>query len=92
MLRVQGESMIEAGIFDGDKIIVRKQQNAENGDIVVALFDPDGTEQGATVKRFFRRDGKIVLHPENSALSDFILDSESEAMIIGKVVGLLRKL
>ena len=92
MLRVKGESMIEAGIFDGDKIIVKKQDTAENGDIVVALFDPDGTEQGATVKRYFRRDGKIILHPENAALSDFVLGSDSEAMIIGKVVGLMRTL
>ncbi len=92
MLRVKGESMIEAGIFDGDKIIVKKQETAENGDIVVALFDPDGTEQGATVKRYFRRDGKVILHPENAALSDFVLDSDSEAMIIGKVIGLMRTL
>lgn len=92
MLRVKGESMIEAGIFDGDKIVVKKQETAENGDIVVALFDPDGTEQGATVKRYFRRDGKVILHPENAALSDFVLDSDSEAMIIGKVIGLMRTL
>ncbi len=92
MLRVKGESMIEAGIFDGDKIIVKKQDTAENGDIVVALFDPDGTEQGATVKRYFRRDGKVILHPENAALSDFVLDSDSEAMIVGKVIGLIRAL
>ncbi len=92
MLRVKGESMIEAGIFDGDKIIVRKQETAENGDIVVALFNPDGTEQGATVKRFFRRDGKVILHPENAALEDFVLDSDNEAQIIGKVIGLLRSI
>ncbi len=93
MLRVSGDSMIEAGIFNGDKVIVRKQETADDGDIVVALFDPDGTERGATVKRFFRRkDGKIVLHPENSALEDFVLDSDSDAMIVGKVVGLLRTL
>lgn len=92
MLRVKGESMIGAGIFDGDKIIVKKQSAADDGDIVVALFDPDGTEQGATVKRFFRRDGKIVLHPENDTMSDFVLDETSDAMIIGKVVGLLRTL
>lgn len=90
LLRVKGDSMIEAGIFDGDKIVVRKQETAQNGDIVVALFDPDGLGQGATVKRYFRRDGKVILHPENSALSDFVLDSDSDAMIIGKVVGLLR--
>ena len=92
MLRVSGDSMIEKGIFNGDKVIVRKQETANNGDIVVALFNPDGTEQGATVKTFYRRDGKVILHPENSALSDFVLDSESEAMIVGKVVGLMRTL
>ena len=90
MLRVSGESMIEAGILDGDIIIVYKQETADDGDIVVALFDPDGNGQGATVKRFFRREGKVVLHPENQTMSDFILDAESDAMIIGKVVGLMR--
>ncbi len=86
LLKVKGESMIDAGIFDGDKIVVKRQSTAENGDIVVAMFD-DGTEEGATVKRFFRRDGKIILHPENSSMNDFILD---EVTILGKVVGLLR--
>ena len=88
LLRVHGDSMIEAGILDGDKIVVRKQQTAENGDIVVALFD-DGISEGATVKRFYRRDGKIILHPENETMSDFVLD---EVMLLGKVVGLLRSL
>ena len=91
LLRVQGNSMIEAGIFDGDKIVVKKQEYAENGDIVVALFD-DGVEEGATVKRFYRRDGKVILHPENSALSDFVLDEESGVKLLGKVIGLLRSL
>ena len=86
MLRVHGDSMIEAGIFNGDKIGVKKQETAENGDIVVAMFD-DGIEEGATVKRFFRRDGKFILHPENSALSDYVLDTVT---ILGKVIGLLR--
>ncbi len=86
LLTVKGDSMIEAGIFNGDKIVVRKQANADNGDIVVAMFD-DGIEEGATVKRFFRRDGKFILHPENRELSDYVLD---EVTILGKVVGLLR--
>jgi SOS-response transcriptional repressor LexA len=60
MLRVQGTSMIDAGIFDGDKIVVRRGQTAENGEIIVALV-----EDSATVKRFYKRDGKIILHPEN---------------------------
>ncbi len=86
LLTVKGDSMIEAGIFNGDKIVVRKQAIADNGDIVVAMFD-DGIEEGATVKRFFRRDGKFILHPENRELSDYVLD---EVTILGKVVGLLR--
>ena len=86
MLRVSGTSMIDAGIMDGDKIIVRRQQTAENGDIVVALVSED---EAATVKRFFRRDGQIVLHPENEALSDMIFDPE-QVSVLGKVVGVMR--
>lgn len=86
LLYVHGESMIDAGIYDGDKIVVRKQQTADDGDIVVAMFD-DGLQEGATVKRFYRRNGKIILHPENQTMSDFVLD---EVTILGKVIGLLR--
>ena len=84
MLNVQGASMIKIGMFDGDKIVVRKQDTAENGDIVVALVD-----DSATVKRFFKRDGKIILHPENDEMEDFVFDSVS---ILGKVVGLMRNI
>lgn len=84
MLRVQGTSMIDAGIMNGDKIIVRKQPVAEDGEIVVALVD-----DSATVKRFYRRDGHIVLHPENEALADMIFEP-GEISILGKVVGLMR--
>ena len=84
MLRVQGTSMIDAGIMDGDKIVVRRQETAENGEIVVALVD-----DSATVKRFYRRNGQIVLHPENEALSDMIFE-DGEVSILGKVVGLMR--
>ncbi len=84
MLRVSGTSMIDAGIMDGDKIIVRKQETAENGEIVVALVD-----DSATVKRFFKRDGHIVLHPENESLSDMIYEF-GEVSILGKVIGLMR--
>lgn len=84
MLRVQGTSMIDAGIMDGDKIIVRRQQTAENGEIVVALV-----EDSATVKRFYKKDGHVVLHPENEALSDMVFAPE-EVSILGKVVGLMR--
>ena len=83
MLKVQGESMINAGIFDGDKIIVKKQETAKNGDIVVALID-----DSATVKRFFKKNGKIVLHPENDYMQDIVLD---EVQILGVVTGLTRK-
>ena len=88
LLTVRGDSMIQAGILNGDKIVVRKQETAQNGDIVVAMFD-DGISEGATVKRFYRRDGKFILHPENDAMQDFVLD---EVTILGKVVGLLRSM
>jgi repressor LexA len=84
MLRVQGTSMIDAGIMDGDKIIVRRQETAQNGDIIIALV-----EDSATVKRFFAKNGQIILHPENEALSDMIFAPE-EVSILGKVVGLMR--
>lgn len=84
MLNVQGTSMIDAGIYDKDKIVVRKQSTAENGDIVVALLD-----DSATVKRFFKKDGYFVLHPENESMSDIIVDSVE---ILGKVIGLVRNL
>lgn len=84
MLHVQGTSMINAGICDGDKIIVRRQQTAADGEIVVVLVG-----ESATVKRLFRRNGKIILHPENEVLDDFVFNPE-EVSILGKVVGLIR--
>ena len=86
MLSVQGTSMIDAGIMNGDKIIVRRQQTAVNGEIVVALVNE---EESATVKRFFLRDGKVILHPENEALSDMIFEPQ-QVSILGKVIGLVR--
>lgn len=83
-LRINGESMIEAGIFEGDLVIVRSQNYADAGDIVVALLDEE-----ATVKRFFRDGNKIRLQPENAVMSPIIVD---EAQILGKVVGLFRKM
>lgn len=83
MLSVKGQSMIEAGIFDKDLILVRQQNTADNGDIVVALI-----EDSATVKRFFKEGDKIRLQPENSAMLPIILDDVS---ILGKVIGLFRK-
>lgn len=84
MLRVEGTSMIDAGIMNGDKIIVRRQQTAENGEIVVALV-----EDSATVKRFYKRDGQIILHPENELLDDMIFEN-GQVSILGKVIGLMR--
>ena len=84
MLNVHGDSMIKIGMFEGDKIIVKKQDYADNGDIVVALVD-----DSATVKRFFKREGKIILHPENDEMEDFIFD---DVKIIGKVIGLIRNI
>lgn len=83
MLNVTGSSMINAGIYDGDKIIVEKTSTCDQGEIIVALID-----DSATCKRFFKRDGKIILHPENDALSDIVLD---DVAIIGRVKGLVRK-
>lgn len=84
MLRVEGTSMIDAGIENGDKIIVRRQQTAQDGEIVVALV-----EESATVKRLFRRNGMVILHPENESLSDMIFEPD-QVRILGKVVGLMR--
>jgi repressor LexA len=82
MLTVRGDSMIEAGILDGDYVIVRRQSTAQNGDVVVAMIDEE-----ATVKRFFKENGHFRLQPENSALAPFIV---SEVTILGKVIGLFR--
>ena len=82
-LRVQGDSMCEAGIYENDIIVVKKTNYAVNGDIVVALID-----DSATVKRFFSKNGKVILHPENSSMEDMVFDNVE---IIGIVKGLLRK-
>ncbi len=84
MLRVEGTSMIDAGIMNGDKIVVRRQQTADNGDIVVALID-----DSATVKRLYLKNDQVILHPENEALSDMVFEN-GEVAILGKVVGLIR--
>lgn len=83
MLKVSGESMIEAGIFDGDLAIIEKISTASNGDIVVALIDNE-----ATIKRFFKEDGYIRLQPENSSMSPIIV---KDCKILGKLAGLYRK-
>lgn len=87
MLRVRGESMVEAGILDGDYVVVRQQPTAENGDTVVAGIPGDE----ATVKTFLRRRSKIVLRPENPALEEMVFDP-SEVTVYGKVVTVLRRL
>lgn len=81
-LRVTGTSMIEAGILDGDIVIVRHQTVAENGDIIVALIDDE-----ATVKTFYKENGHFRLQPENSAMKPIIVDSLS---VLGKVVASIR--
>lgn len=82
MLRVKGESMINAGIYNDDQIIVEEQDTARNGDIVVALVG-----DSATVKRFFKENGHYRLQPENDALEPIIVN---DVKILGKVVGLIR--
>lgn len=83
MLQIVGDSMIEAGIHDGDYVIVRQQQSAQNGDIVVAMTEEDE----ATVKRFYKENNHYRLQPENSSLEPIILN---QVTILGKVVGLFR--
>jgi repressor LexA len=84
MLRVTGDSMIEAGILDGDYVIVRQQENAENGEIVVALLEDE-----ATVKRFFKEKDKLRLQPENRFMEPIIVE---DASILGKVIGVVRRI
>jgi repressor LexA len=87
MLRVRGDSMIDAGILDGDFVVVRQQPDADNGDIVVAGIPGDE----ATVKTFQRRKGKVVLVPANPALEPMELDAD-DVTIFGRVVTVLRRL
>jgi repressor LexA len=89
LLRVKGESMIDAGILDGDIVVVKRQQSAENADIVVALAGEDETAEEATVKRFFREQGRIRLQPENSAMEPIYA---ANVQILGKVTGVFRTL
>jgi repressor LexA len=89
LLRVKGESMINAGILDGDIVVVRRQQDARNGEIVVALVGDDEAANEATVKRFFREEGRIRLQPENDALEPIYAP---HVAILGKVTGMFRSL
>ncbi|HUC34671.1 MAG TPA: transcriptional repressor LexA [Gaiellaceae bacterium] len=88
LLRVKGESMIDAGILDGDYVVVQKQQTARDGDIVVALAGEDEAADEATVKRFFRENGRIRLQPENETLDPLY---PTHVQILGKVIGVFRR-
>ena len=83
MLKVKGDSMINAGIFDGDQVLVKQQPTAENGDIVVALV-----EDSATVKTFYKEEGYYRLQPENDTMDPIIITGEIQ--ILGKVFGVMR--
>ena len=82
ILRVKGESMINVGIYDGDKVLVHKQNVAENGELVVALVD-----DAATVKTFYKEDGYFRLQPENDEMDPILVN---DLQIVGKVIGVLR--
>ena len=86
MLRVEGESMIEAGISDGDYVIVHSQNAADIGEIVVALW-----QDKATIKRLQALSPNLVLHPENSKMADIVITPEEAPAIIGKVIGCIKK-
>lgn len=84
ILSVEGESMINAGIYDGDRVIVKQQSTAENGEIIVAMTDDDE----ATIKRFYKEDKQFRLQPENDAMEPMYFDNVT---ILGKIVGLYRQ-
>ena len=89
LLRVKGDSMIGAGILDGDLVIVQRAQDARNGEIVVALAGDDESADEATVKTFYRENGRVRLQPENSALEPIYA---RHVQILGRVVGVFREL
>ena len=85
ILQVQGESMVNAGILDGDQVLVQQQPDAQNGEIVVALLGEE-----ATVKRFYKEKNCYRLQPENDTMEPIIVDSDQEFKILGKVFGVFR--
>jgi repressor LexA len=89
LLRIKGESMLEAGILDGDLVIVQRTQDARNGEIVVALAGDDETAEEATVKTFYRERGRIRLQPENASMEPIYAE---HVQILGRVVGVFREL
>jgi len=89
LLRVKGDSMVNAGILDGDIAVVQRTQDARNGEIVVALAGDDESADEATMKRFFREDDRVRLEPENDALEPIYAQ---HVQILGKVIGVFRQL
>jgi repressor LexA len=89
LLRVRGDSMINAGILDGDIVVVKRQQDARNGEIVVALAGDDESADEATVKTFYRENGRIRLQPENDALEPIYAP---HVQVLGAVTGVFRSL
>ena len=89
LLRVKGESMIDAGILDGDILVIQRAQDARNGEIVVALAGDDESADEATVKTFYREAGRVRLQPENDAFEPIYAD---HVQILGKVTGVFRSL
>ena len=89
LLRVKGDSMVNAGILDGDFVVVERRQDARNGDIVVALAGADELADEATVKRLFRENGRVRLQPENQAMEPIYAQ---HVQILGKVTGVFRTL
>jgi repressor LexA len=89
LLRVKGDSMIEAGILDGDLVIVQRAQEARNGEIVVALAGDDESADEATVKTFYKEKGRIRLQPENASMEPIYA---AHVQVIGRVVGVFREL
>ena len=89
LLRVRGDSMVNAGILDGDTVVVQRREDARNGEIVVALAGDDESADEATVKRFFRENGRIRLQPENDALEPIYAPY---VQILGRVVGVFRRI
>ncbi len=89
LLRVKGESMLDAGILDGDLVIVQRAQDARNGEIVVALAGDDETADEATVKTFYREGQRIRLQPENASMEPIYAE---HVQVIGRVVGVFREL
>ena len=89
LLRVKGDSMVNAGILEGDIVVVRREQTARNGEIVVALAGEDELADEATVKRFFRENGRVRLQPENDALEPIYAE---HVQVLGVVTGVFRTL